>query len=130
MSLKYRLILRFLKYSTIKIILQPAVENAIKHGINKYRNDGFIYVSDKKEEEAILFEIRDNGLGIDRERLETIRKILANHTQVDMDSGNGFGLYNVNMRVWMQYGDGYGVALENTDGAGTAVRIKIPAIVD
>lgn len=117
-----------LELSTIKIILQPAVENAIKHGINKYKNDGFIRVSAKKAEDSVIFEVSDNGKGIDKERLEVIQKILASHTQVDMDSISGFGLYNVNMRIWMQFGEGYGATLSSSDGSGTTVRIKIPAI--
>jgi two-component system sensor histidine kinase YesM len=47
-----------------------------------------------------------------------------------MDSENGFGLYNVNMRIWMQFGDGYGVTLESTEGNGTTVIIKIPAVTE
>lgn len=117
-----------LMYSTIKIILQPAVENAIKHGINKYKTDGLIRVSAKKVEEAIVFEVSDNGDGIGNEKLEFIQKMMVDHTQLDGDSGNGFGLYNVNMRIWMQFGDGYGVTIENADQAGTTVRIKIPAV--
>ena len=116
------------EYSTIKIILQPVIENAIKHGINKNNGDGFIRVSAVHKENDIIFEVSDNGTGMDHERFNTIRALLANHTQIYMEAGNGFGLYNVNMRLWIQYGDDYGVFLDRSDESGTAVSIKIPAV--
>lgn len=113
-------------YYTIKILLQPVVENAIKHGIDKNKKDGIIRISAFQMEGDIIFEVSDNGNGIGKDRLKAIQALLANHSQVYMDSGNGFGLYNVNMRLWMQYGEQYGVTLESSEESGTTVRIKIP----
>jgi two-component system sensor histidine kinase YesM len=117
-----------LDYFTIKILLQPVIENAIKHGIDKNKKDGMIRISAVRMEGDIIFEVSDNGKGIDKDKLHAIQALLANPTQIYADSGNGFGLYNVNVRLWMQYGDPYGVTLESSKEAGTAVRIKIPAI--
>ena len=113
---------------TIKILLQPIVENAIKYGIDKKKTNGFILVTAVKEEHAVLLQVSDNGPGIPNERLQAIRRILADHTQLDLDSDSGFGLYNVNQRIWLHYGEGYGIIVESDAGIGTTVSVKLPLL--
>jgi two-component system, sensor histidine kinase YesM len=134
-----------LENHTIKIILQPIVENAIKYGINKRSAGGYISVSAKKDNDSILFEISDNGEGIQNDRLQAIQSALGKHTVIDgepVDSrnsrstGSGFGLFNVNQRIWLHFGDGFGITIDsvaqnsgkenNSTGSGTVVRIRIP----
>ncbi len=115
-------------YSTIKIILQPIVENAIKYGIDKSGTSGFIRVSVRREEASVLFEVKDNGSGIPKNRLVSIQNLLAKRTQIDENPGNGFGLFNVNQRIWLHFGDGYGITLESDAETGTTVRIRIPLL--
>lgn len=117
-----------LKYSTIKIILQPIVENAIKYGIDKNGTAGYIIIAAKKEEDAVLFTVSDNGAGMQEDRLEAIQRVLAKHTPIDEDSSNGFGLFNVSQRVWLHFGDGYGVTIASKAGSGTTVCIRIPLL--
>jgi two-component system sensor histidine kinase YesM len=117
-----------LEYSTIKIILQPIVENAIKYGIDKSGTNGFIRVNVKLEENSVLFEVSDNGAGIPGERLNAIQKVLTKHTQIVDSSLNGFGLLNVNQRIWMQFGEGYGIIIDSVVGIGTIVHIRIPLL--
>lgn len=113
---------------TIKIILQPVVENAIKYGINKKSTHGYIKISVKREGSSVLFEVSDNGAGIPDAKLQAIRSLLADHTETDSDSENGFGLYNVNQRIWLHFGDGYGITIDSEVMAGTTVRLKIPLL--
>lgn len=115
-----------LEYSTVKIILQPIVENAIKYSINKRRTDGFISVTAQKEEHTLMFQVSDNGPGIQKERLQAIHNILADHTQMDTEPESGFGLYNVNQRIWLHFGDGYGITLESDAAYGTTVQVRLP----
>lgn len=117
-----------LECSIIKIILQPVIENAIKYGINKKNTNGYIKISVKKENNSVLFEVTDNGTGISKTKLEEIHDFLADHTEIDSDSENGFGLYNVNQRIWLHYGDGYGITLDSNLGVGTTVQIRLPFI--
>lgn len=107
---------------TIKIILQPLVENAIKYGVNKKSTGGFIHVTVKKDNEVVLFEISDNGEGIENNRLKAIQGALRKHITMDdeqgdiknsINTGSGFGLFNVNQRIWLHYGDNYGITIDN-----------------
>lgn len=116
-----------LECMTIKIILQPLVENAIKYGINKKNSTGFIKISARIDGGAVLFEITDNGPGIPKERLATLRSLLNDHT-LESDGDNGFGLYNVNQRIWLHFGDGYGIEFDEQTQTGTTVRVKVPCI--
>ncbi|HEY5583321.1 MAG TPA: histidine kinase [Ruminiclostridium sp.] len=111
---------------TIKIILQPIVENAIKYAIDKNASDGCIRVIAKREKSDIIFEVTDNGPGIEKDRISAISNALEKHIQIDENSANGFGLFNVNKRIWMHYGDGYGITINSRIGIGTVVYIKIP----
>lgn len=113
---------------TIKIILQPIVENAIKYGIRKNSNDGFVKVTASKNEDSILFSVSDNGQGIPAKRLQIIKNVLAKRTQIDENSGNGFGLFNVNQRIWLHFGDGYGVTIDSIIDFGTTVSLRIPLL--
>lgn len=116
-----------LEHMTIKIILQPIVENAIKYGINKKNTDGYIKISVKRDGNTLLFEVTDNGPGIPENKLHALRNLLNDHT-IDSDTENGFGLYNINQRIWLRFGEGYGIALDSEMGKGTTVRIRVPVI--
>ncbi|HZK71702.1 MAG TPA: ATP-binding protein, partial [Clostridia bacterium] len=73
----------------------------------------------------VLFEVSDNGAGINNARLKSIQNVLNKHTLIDLDSANGFGLFNVNQRIWMHFGDDYGITILSSPQTGTTVRLKI-----
>ncbi|OXM15874.1 sensor histidine kinase [Paenibacillus herberti] len=118
-------------YFTPKFILQPVIENAIKYGLET-RKVLDIKLSISREfgahsgEEDIVFRIRDNGPGIEQERLEEIERMLRSETLVGKDSG--FGLGNVNARIVIMLGEEYGLQLHSIHGKGTEVMIRIPVI--
>lgn len=110
-----------LEYSTIKLILQPVIENAIYHGIRLARREGIVEISGKRQEESICFVVQDDGVGIDRQELESLREKLQ-----DAKLGSLIGMFNVQARLRLHYGPDYGIEIESTKGEGTTVRIRIP----
>lgn len=116
---------------TPKFILQPVIENAIKYGLET-RKTLDVQLSISREfgarsgEEDIVFRIRDNGPGIEPDRLEELERALRCDTLADKDSG--FGLGNVNARIGIMAGEQYGLQLHSIYGKGTEVMIRIPVI--
>ena len=91
------------RYATIKHILQPVIENALIHGIQDTGTDehpSAISISAEKKGEDILFFVRDDGCGIPEDKLEEIRRKLA---QGDLFQ-DSIGIYNVNNRLRIVYG--------------------------
>ncbi len=111
-------------YKTVKLILQPVIENAIYHGIKPLEKNGIIKISGYiKNNSSIVFEISDNGKGIDPQKIEALQKQLSNQdTHFKSDE---IGLSNVNQRIKLIFGQQYGCSI-SSDSAGTAVTITIP----
>lgn len=110
-----------------KITLQPLVENALYHGIKKKRGKGRIEISGNLDDKALILTIKDNGQGMEEERLQQV--IDGIHSN-DESNKNFFGLYNVNKRIQLYYGTEYGIRLESTYGLGTRVEVHIPYSID
>ncbi|REK69437.1 cache domain-containing sensor histidine kinase [Paenibacillus paeoniae] len=106
------------QYETIKLILQPFVENVLKHAWSGDRIH--IRIVAKLEGDDILYRVIDDGMGVRQERIAEIMS-LSN------DSETGFGIRNIHQRVQLQYGEQYGVSIFSRRGAGTSVDIRIPA---
>lgn len=105
-------------YETIKLILQPFIENVLKHAWSGDRIHIRIVV--KKEGDTILYRIIDDGLGMKQGRIEEIFDPRDNnHT--------GCGIRNIDQRVKLHYGSEYGVSIFSKVGIGTSVQIRIPA---
>lgn len=114
------------QYQILKLTLQPVVENALYHGIKNKRGIGRIIVSGKQEGSRLVLTVKDNGIGMSRERLEYVRKMLMDQEKTPDDSG--FGLYNIEQRIILNYGQAYGMEIDSTYGEGTVVSITIPAV--
>lgn len=110
-----------------KITIQPLVENALYHGIKNKRGKGRIVISGRKEQEGFLLQIEDNGIGIDKERLIQVREGILNKVLTGKDM---YGLYNVNERIRLNFGEQYGISLESEYGRGTVVNIMLPFITE
>ena len=106
-----------------KLILQPVVENAIYHGIKNKSEPGRISVRAFRENEDLVFEIEDNGPGMSQKKVREIMEQLRS----DKDMRVSFGLYNVNKRIVLMYGNEYGVTVRS-DNRGTVVTIRYPVI--
>ncbi|WP_208586446.1 sensor histidine kinase [Gracilibacillus suaedae] len=113
-------------YHILKLLLQPVVENAIYHGIKNKRGKGFLRINGTLEDkDKVRFEVIDNGIGMDEDRLEKLRNHLISG-EIVPDSKNGFGLINVQQRIQLYYGKEYGLKINSWKGSGTKVTITIP----
>lgn len=111
----------------LRFLLQPAVENCITHGLRGMSN-GLITISAGKTESILTIKITDNGYGIEPDMLEKITQSIAGHTRPeDTENNHGFGLYNVNRRIKLHYGEEYGLSISSATGEGTTIQISIPA---
>jgi two-component system sensor histidine kinase YesM len=111
----------------IKLTLQPLVENALYHGIKQKRNGGAIRVmARKKEQDQVLIEVQDNGVGCTPYKLAQIRERLGDESYEITQEDEGFGLSNVNKRIKLYYGSQYGLAIESQYQQGTCVTVTIP----
>ncbi len=115
-TVEYDIDPNILERKTIKIILQPLIENAIKHGFTKLNRPGIIKICGYQEGGDVLFQISDNGNGFDLETLKTP------HPQ---DFSGGYGIQNVQERIELEYGPGYGLTFTSEIGVGTTVIVKI-----
>ena len=111
------------KYLIPKITIQPLVENALYHGIKNKRGVGKIIISGRQEEDHFSILIEDNGIGISEERLSQVRAGVKNKVSTGKDI---YGLYNVNERIHLNFGEKYGIIIESTYGEGTVVSVILP----
>ncbi len=115
------------EYQILKLTLQPLVENALYHGIKNKRGLGHILVSGKKQGDHLVFTVRDDGKGMDPERLAYVQRLISGELK-DEDAPSGFGLFNVNQRLQLNYGPEYGLILASEEGEWTEVNAIIPAV--
>lgn len=109
-----------------KLIIQPIVENAIVHGIEKKVEDGKIYIwAELDGDTDLLLHIDDDGVGMDE---ATARGLLLKQKSGDFRRSSHIGVYNVHRRLQMYYGDGYGVTIHSEVGVGTRVTLRIKAL--
>ena len=114
-----------LSYSSLKLMLQPLVENAIYHGMEFMDGDGEIDVKVFKEDDSLYFTITDNGLGMSEDMVET----LLSKDFVPSKKGSGIGVKNVNERIKLYFGNEYGLKVESEPDEGTKITIHLPAVV-
>ena len=108
----------------IKHTLQPIIENAVMHGMPPDKHGYSIQVSGSVREGAVIISVEDNGHGIDGKTLNEIKEGL---NQSELASRDHIGILNVNQRIRMICGEGYGLGIVSAAGEGTTVRISIPA---
>lgn len=113
------------KIRILPLLLQPIVENAILHGLEEVESGGQITVNihrDINNPDTLIISIRDNGCGMDADTLNNMR--------INLEKGNiskryGIGLYNINQRIRLCYGMGYGLSIDSEEGNGTTVTARI-----
>lgn len=114
---------------TPKLILQPIVENAIYHGLDKKEESGFIKVLVKKKNDCtIIYEITDNGKGMPSETLESLTQKIENPLIQNTADHHGYAIRNVNQRIKLSYGEEYGIVYKSKYAVGTKVTVSIPLI--
>ncbi|WP_027629410.1 sensor histidine kinase [Ruminiclostridium cellobioparum] len=108
----------------MKLLIQPIVENAIKHGLEFQSQKGLIIIKVYEKEEEIIIQIIDNGKGMSEREV----KHLLNRADTSSLKKPGIGLNNVNERIKMFYGAKYGITVESKLGEGTCVNINVPKV--
>lgn len=112
------------EYCTVKLVLQPILENAINYGVSGLDDCGEIRVTGRLQEGMVLLAVEDNGMGMAEEEA---RLVLTDSSRVHK-RGSGVGLVNVNTRIQLLFGREYGLTVESEPDEGTRVTIRIPAI--
>ncbi|MCR8645549.1 sensor histidine kinase [Paenibacillus sp. N1-5-1-14] len=107
----------------LKIVLQPLVENAIYHGIKNKVDQGHIRIIGTLHQDVIEIKVNDDGIGMSEEQLEQIS------IPTKPRSGEkSVGVYNVNHRIKLYFGESYGLSYESEREEGTTVTLRIPKI--
>jgi two-component system sensor histidine kinase YesM len=104
---------------TIKLVLQPLAENSLNHAIDENSDEQLnIIISSEIKDNALIFTVEDNGIGIPEEKLNTLLNGSAKNT--------GIGLKNVHERIQLSYGKEYGLTIESQEDYGTKIFIRMP----
>lgn len=110
-------------YHTLKLLLQPLIENCIIHAFTWESEDYRIKIRIFVKDHVIHIKVIDNGIGISKEKLEEIRQRLdSNH-----DEGH-IGIFNSNRRLALTFGPDYGLTLQSRQGIGTVFTVKFPLV--
>lgn len=104
-----------------KMILQPFVENSFFHAFPENQN-GYIHIFIKRENSHLKIDIKDNGVGIEREKVIAFKK----NKDMKREHFNGIGINNVDDRIKLIYGEKYGINMESEEGRGTLITIFLP----
>ena len=112
-------------YKTLKFLLQPVIENAVLHGFEGIGRKGFLQINLHHIGNKLVFEVCDNGNGIEEITLKTI---LEEEDKEPHRSFNSIGLSNIKKRLELHFGEGYGLFIESKPGEGTVARIIIPEV--
>lgn len=111
-----------LQYSTIKLVIQPILENSIYYGMEYMDGDGLIKVHGYEKDGDIYIDVTDNGPGMTREEVDYL---LVDSERIHK-KGSGVGLVNVHQRIRLYFGERYGLEIESEPDVGTCVRIHLP----
>ena len=110
--------------TTLKLVLQPLVENSIAHGIIHMEDEGEIWITSHLEGEDLLMCVRDNGWGMTEDKVQSL---LAGEAKAE-GGHSGIGVKNVNQRIRLYYGENYGLFIESEPDEGTSVTVRIPVV--
>lgn len=108
-----------------KLLFQPIVENAIFHGLANIQDKGYVLITGYLKDNEVFFEIKDNGIGMSEEQVEILN---SNMNDFEIVQNKSIGLKNINERIKINYGDGYGLGVLSKVNEGTTVIIELPSI--
>lgn len=109
--------------ATIKLIVQPLVENSIYHGLEFMDGDGEIHIRAFQREECLMIEVEDNGPGMTAEQKDTLYN---GRKKAGRNNGSGIGFQNVQERIHLYFGSTYGLQIDSEPDEGTTIRICLP----
>ena len=118
----------FYSRKILKMILQPVVENAMYHGLERVSRPGTLRIRAEESEGDFILTVYDNGGGMTPEQYKAITAKLADHSiLMGGVKSSGIGLANIQSRMKITYGDRYGVQVYSEQGKGTTVKLVMPA---
>lgn len=123
---------RLLQHMTLKLSLQPLIENSIQHGFEGIEYLGFIRIEITDREHCLIFKIQDNGLGIPSSQLEKFSymsdEVNPYVNTPELGERRGIGVSNVADRVRLRFGEPYGLMICSAEGQGTIIQMTIPKV--
>ena len=117
----------------LKLMLQPLVENAITHGLERLKRKGEIHIHIGVTEKKLLIRVSDNGIGMSEEKLKELNESLRSgkiQAPKERSRGTGIALQNVNARIRMTFGEEYGLHFRSHEMQGTTVNATLPLLDD
>lgn len=125
-KVNYEIEERILNYKIPKFTLQPIVENSLIHGIGPMEGQGIVVIKGFMYDNTIKITVTDNGVGIPEDKLANI---LTREGNNDKSSFSGIGIFNVNERIKMYFGEEYGLDIQSVENLFTTVEITIPIVM-
>jgi two-component system, sensor histidine kinase YesM len=107
-----------------KLILQPIVENAMIHGIEKKIGNGYLLINGKIKNNKLHIEVLDNGVGMDENTVASLSE--GRYVNLDENRGTGNGILNVQNRIQLLFGDDNGLKIESNINVGTSFELTLP----
>ncbi|MDW2799039.1 sensor histidine kinase [Clostridium boliviensis] len=114
-----------MELTSLKLILQPLVENAIYHGMEFMDGDGEIHLSVEQRGDDLIIQVSDNGLGMTEKQVQSL---FSDEVHVTSTKGSGIGVKNVNERIKLYFGERYGLTIDSEPDEGTTITILLPAV--
>ncbi|MWC30972.1 cache domain-containing sensor histidine kinase [Paenibacillus sp. MMS18-CY102] len=121
--------------STLKLVLQPLIENAIVHGIEYMVDEGLIQIRATVEGGLLVLVVADNGIGMSPQKLAGILDrtdsndaVRSSEPSLETSAGSGVAVHNVHDRIRLYYGAQYGLSYESEQEEGTTVRVTMPIV--
>jgi two-component system sensor histidine kinase YesM len=118
-----------LQVPVMKLLFQPIMENAVYHGMDEAKPSMTISLTCEMLGTDLIFTIKDDGVGMSDETLKRLRQRLNEPRPSGESGGRGIGLRNVNERLKLLFGEGYGISIESNVGEGTEVTVRFPSTV-
>lgn len=113
-----------------QLILQPIVENAVKHGLKPKEGEGVVALQGKIEGDRLAITVMDNGVGMEAERLEYVKNLLESEETVTHPRSKraSIGIKNVYDRIKLIFGEEYSIEISSFKDIGTIVKYRLPVI--
>jgi two-component system sensor histidine kinase YesM len=112
------------RYYTLKLLIQPFVENSIHHGLRVKEDKRYIKIKIIDRHDHLMLYVTDNGVGIDQKELMKLNREL----KLKRENMEHIGIYNCNRRLFLAFGEQYGITIKSNRGFGTSVSICLPKI--
>ncbi len=111
------------QFEILPLLLQPIVENAIIHGLEQVESNGRIKIEVTRKDINLCITISDNGCGMDEEELQALMKKIQTPKS---NLRSSIGLYNIQQRIRLCYGENYGMSIKSIKGVETVTTLELP----